>query len=119
MQQINKQFPYDRLSKDYAAIVNGVILGYFDKEIEAKIAADRYVFEMLSIQTQPTPPKTPVSSCVCGCPVAEDDFSIHYCRQAHNFVLFVNGVRVEQDFNSYAEADDYYIASLSEKKLAA
>ena len=42
-----KTITFDRLTKDYAAYVNGNLLGYFRTRTEAEEACNVYIYEQL------------------------------------------------------------------------
>lgn len=44
---MQKHIRYDRLTKDYAAYVDGNLIGYYRTRSEAEAACDAYTFERL------------------------------------------------------------------------
>jgi hypothetical protein len=44
---MNREIKYDRLSKDFAGYINGILIGFYRSYHDAEVALDAYVFEAL------------------------------------------------------------------------
>jgi hypothetical protein len=45
---MKKEIKFDRMTKDFAAYVDGVLIGFYRSTTEAQVACDTYVRESLS-----------------------------------------------------------------------